>query len=388
MKYYLLFQMLVLLSLSNTACTQNADNYSGSFTNNELGLSLDVKKTGEKFTGFFEFQKKRYAFNGQNRSGVLQAEYVYEGKKVPFSLSLDQGVYYLNSEGFNIEMNRTSTGPASTAVKNKSEEGTDNTKHAIVNGQRVNDPYGSYSFTIPTGWVAKEEGGSFTITKEGDKVVYTIVPHNFREEETLTGLEDVIDESTGTDLRITKKENVAGGILVHFDGTSNGKAVIVKILSSISPYGDGGISFISSGLPVNYSEKHTDQLKVMASSVRFSKTKISSATRQWISKIKGRQLLYLNTSGGGSTRITLNLYENGQFDFSNNSSYLSGGSSVLSYAGKDSNSGTWKILSRNNQTVLVLYGGNRSAIEYILTERPDQGEINLNDRRYFIKTMN
>jgi hypothetical protein len=98
--------------------------------------------------------------------------------------------------------------------------------------------------------------------------------------------------------------------------------------------------------------------------------------------------LYLHTSGGGSTRITLNLFENGQFDFANNSSYMSGGSSVLSYAGKNSNSGTWKIQSRNNQTVLVLFGGDRSATEYILTSRPENGEINLNDRRYFIRSLN
>jgi len=388
MKYYLLFEMMLLLSISNTACTQNVERYLGMFTNNELGLSLDVKKSGENFSGFFEFQKQRYAFIGQNRNGVLQAEYGYDGKKIPFSLSMAQNVYYLTSEGHTIEMRRTSsnTPPIAAASKLNKPEQTNKPLPAL-SGQNIADPYGNYSFILPSDWTAKEAQGSFTISRGGDKVVYNLVPHNFNQQQLLTGLEDVVDQSTSTDIRITGRENVPGGVLVHFEGVANGKAVIVKILSALSPYG-GGLSFIVSGLPENYLEKHTELLRTMAASVRFSKTKTSLASQEWISKIGGRQLLYLNTSGGGSTRITLNLYANGQFDFSNNSSYLSGGSTVLSYAGKDSNSGTWKILSRNNQTVLVLYGGDRSAVEYILTPRSANGEINLNDRRYFIKTMN
>jgi hypothetical protein len=388
MRNSILLPILFVLSLSNTACTQTADNYSGNFANKELGLSVDVKKTGEKFSGFFEFQKQKYPFIGKNQGGILMAEYDFEGKKVPFSLSVNQGVYYLNSEGFNIEMQRTTPSGSNTVVKNdKTNKGNSNTYTSSSSGQRVNDPYGSYSFQIPKDWTSKEEQGSITITHATQKVVYNIVPHNFNEEEMLTGLEDVADESTNTNLRISAKENVANGVLVHFEGTSNGKAVIVKILSAISPYG-GGVSFISSGLPENYTEKNTEILKAMAESVRFTKGKISSATQDWINTIKGRQLLYLHTSGGGSTRITLNLYENGQFDFANNSSYMSGGSSVLSYTGKESNSGTWKIQSRNNETVLVLFGGDRSATEYILTSRPENGEINLNDRRYFIRSLN
>ena len=385
MRNFILFLILLGLSLSNTACTQTADNYSGTFFNKDLGLSVDVKKSGEKFSGFFEFQKQKYPFIGKNQGGILEAEYDFQGKKVPFSLSVNQGVYYLNSEGFNIEMQRI--GGQVIAANEKVNNENAGTPISSVNGQSVSDPYGSYSFQIPKDWTSKEEQGSITITHATQKVVYNIVPHNFNEEEMLTGLEDVADESTNTNIRITAKENVANGVLVHFEGISNGKAVIVKILSTVSPYG-GGVSFISSGLPENYSEKNTEILKAMANSIRFTKGKISSATQDWINTIKGRQLLYLHTSGGGSTRITLNLYENGQFDFANNSSYMSGGSSVLSYAGKDSNSGTWKIQSRNNQTVLVLFGGDRSATEYILTSRLEKGEINLNDRRYFIRSLN
>jgi hypothetical protein len=96
----------------------------------------------------------------------------------------------------------------------------------------------------------------------------------------------------------------------------------------------------------------------------------------------------LHTSGGGSEKIVIKLAANGEYSYSNNSSYVSGGSDVLSYAGKDGNSGTWKIQSRNSQTVLVLFGNDNSTREYILTPRSQNGEINLGNRRYFIKSLN
>jgi hypothetical protein len=166
-------------------------------------------------------------------------------------------------------------------------------------------------------------------------------------------------------------------MLFRFEGTANDKPVIVEIISTLSPY-EGGVSFIAAGQPPNYTRKYTELLKVIANSVRFTKPNMSAAAQQWLSRLKGKQLIYLHTSGGGSEKIVINLAANGEYSYSNNSSY----------AGKDGNSGTWKIQSRNSQTVLVLFGNDNSTREYILTPRSQNGEINLGNRRYFIKSLN
>jgi hypothetical protein len=385
MKYFLFSQILLISTLCG--CTQAEDQWAGVYTNQEIGLIIEVKKSGNQYSGFFELQKQRYAFTGYTRGALLEANYNYGGQIVPFTISATNGVYNLNSEGFDISMQRSSKASTQALAKSENNKQEDNIASNVPagNGKRISDPYGGYSFQVPQGWILKEEGGSYTITAEGEASGFTITPHNFKsKEEMMQGLDD---DNENSELRVTGKEDFKNGMLFRFEGTANDKPVIVEIISTLSPY-EGGVSFIAAGQPLNYTRKYTELLKVIANSVRFTKPNMSAAAQQWLSRLKGKQLIYLHTSGGGSEKIVINLAANGEYSYSNNSSYVSGGSDVLSYAGKDGNSGTWKIQSRNSQTVLVLFGNDNSTREYILTPRSQNGEINLGNRRYFIKSLN
>jgi hypothetical protein len=393
MRSYLLPCMLSIFSFHSLSA-QEANKYTGLFTNKDIALTISVKKSGEKYEGYFEVQKQRCAFTGKMELGVLSASYSYEGKTVPFTLSLLFGTYYLTTEGFNLEVQRNPAGLPASAAENTDErisQGSPKREPDAVlpaKGKRIADPYGGYSFQLPPGWVSREEQGSFLITKEGEELGISVAAHNYKsKEEILKTAEDIVDPSTNTHIRTTASEYGANGVFFHLEGRSNGQNLVLEIIARVSPYG-GGVVFLTGGVAENYSGAHTELLKSMANSAQFNKPAISTAAQQWSGRLKGKQLIYLNTSGGGSEKITLNLFANGDFNYANNSSYLSGGSSVLSYAGRDSNSGTWKIQNRGEVTVLVLYGNDRSIREYVLSPRQEAGEINLDNRRYFIRTLN
>ena len=393
MRFYLLFCMLSVFWFHSVSA-QEGNKYTGLFTNKDIALTISVKKSGERYEGYFEVQKQRCAFTGKIELGVLSASYSYEGKNVPFTLSLLFGTYYLTTEGYNLEVKRNPAGLPASAAENKDErvsQGTPKKQSDAVlpaKGKRISDPYGGYSFQLPTGWDSREEQGSFLITKEGEELGISVTAHNYKsKEEILKTAEDIVDPSSNTHIRTTASEYGTNGVFLHLEGRSNGQNLVLEIIVQVSPYG-GGVVFLTGGGAENYAGNYSEILKAMANSAQFNKPAISSAAQQWSGRLKGKQLIYLNTSGGGSEKITLNLFANGDYSYANNSSYLSGGSSVLSYAGRDSNSGTWKIQNRGDATVLVLYGNDRRIREYVLSPRQEAGEINLDNRRYFIRALN
>jgi hypothetical protein len=91
MKYFLFSQILLISTLCG--CTQAEDQWAGVYTNQEIGLIIEVKKSGNQYSGFFELQKQRYAFTGYTRGALLEANYNYGGQIVPFTISANNGVY-------------------------------------------------------------------------------------------------------------------------------------------------------------------------------------------------------------------------------------------------------------------------------------------------------
>ena len=163
----------------------------------------------------------------------------------------------------------------------------------------------------------------------GQELGISVAAHNYKsKEEILKTAEDIVDPSTNTHIRTTASEYGANGVFFHLEGRSNGQNLVLEIIARVSPYG-GGVVFLTGGVAENYSGAHTELLKSMANSAQFNKPAISTAAQQWSDRLKGKQLIYLNTSGGGSEKITLNLFANGDFNYANNSSYLSVFSSLL-----------------------------------------------------------
>lgn len=112
------------------------------------------------------------------------------------------------------------------------------------------------------------------------------------------------------------------------------------------------------------------------------------ANAGWTQRLAGRQLLFLQTGGGGTSKATLDLYANGRFRFASSSSYSSGGFSEFSYADQDSDDGTWKVVDRGGMTVLVTVSskGGKTA-EMRVQPGQTATQVLLNGKRFFIRAL-
>ncbi|MBK8654904.1 MAG: hypothetical protein IPN20_13590 [Haliscomenobacter sp.] len=375
--------------------TGKADPLVGTFTNKQAGLGLSVSPPQDGlYKGFFDYQGKRYPFTGFKLLGMLSGEYTFEGNAVAFSLAKVGDVFYVTSEGVSIDVERTSASPtpagapaeASTSSSSAPPSGKEVSNQAPpASGARVGDPSSGYSFQLPASWTQTLEKGSFIIKKAGLNAQIGLAPHNYSSlEEIRRNAFDVQDAESNTFLRATVAAYGANSLFIRYDGRAQGQAIVIEMISMVSPHG-GGVSVVGSGAQADYSAQVTTAVKTIANSVQFQKPQVSALAQQWKQRVSGKQLLFLQTGNGSSDKITIDLCPAGRFEYYSNSSYMSGGFSQFSYAGQDTNSGTWKIIARGSQPVLQLFFDSGSLQEYQLSARQAGNEIGLNGQRYFIQ---
>jgi len=108
----------------------------------------------------------------------------------------------------------------------------------------------------------------------------------------------------------------------------------------------------------------------------------------WSQRLTGRQLLYLQTGGGTSTKAFLNLFANGRFHFETSTSHTSGGFGEFSYADESKDDGTWKIIDRGGNTLLVTVSSkNGQTSEMRLQPGQSATQVLLDGRRFFIRAI-
>lgn len=113
-----------------------------------------------------------------------------------------------------------------------------------------------------------------------------------------------------------------------------------------------------------------------------------SVNGNWTQRLNGRQLLYLQTGGGTSTKAFLNLFANGRFHFETSTSHTSGGFGEFSYADESKDDGTWKIIDRGGTTLLVtLSSKNGQTSEMRLQSGQTATQVLLDGRRFFIRNI-
>lgn len=393
-KTCILFTLLFLLSSSLFA--QAEDYLLGSFINNETQLGLTVTRREDLvYEGKVKFQGVDYPYEGIRLLGTLQAEYAYQGNNIPFSLELNSSKYYFTSEGVTLEMQRTSakaenntTPVASKPVSATTPSAPRSTGNAApATGTLVKDPYGAFTFNAATGWTAGEASGYITLTKAGDQNQFNVCSHNYASREAIKADAFGIDnDDQEIHLKATTESFGDNGIIVTWTGTREGQPFMIEAVSLCSPYG-GGVCFIGSGTtsPAFYTAAHSELLRSMAKTVKFTKPVISADAQQWITSLRSKQLVYLQTSNGGTEREDIDLCADGTFAYKFESSYTSGGYADFSYAGNDVQEGTWKIVSRGPSSILILYFGSTRVREFTIVKSSTAGEVLLNSKRYFIQ---
>lgn len=394
----LLFSWFFCLPLGGQSPQE--DMLTGTFSNKQNGLLLSVKPAASNtYQGFMEYQGQRHPFTGNRLLGMLSGQYTYKGAQISFTLARITGVYYLTSEGVSLEMVRTAVDPVSSSTSGTGntsgtstpptpvQEGPVSTNAPPATGVRIKDPYGSFNFQLPVGWThTLPENSNILITHPSYKAQISLVPHNFSSlKEIRENTLDIQDAASNTALTATVRDYGNRGLFISYAGLAQGQNVVIETIAMISPYG-GGISVVSAALASDYSREVGDALKSITNSVQFLKTVDPPIVQQWKQRLANKQLLYLYTSNGLSDKTAIDLCPNGRFYYNSDGSYTSGGYAQFSYAGNDSNSGSWKIIASNTTPVLVLFFQGGEVIQYPITARQAGNEVNLKGKRYFIQS--
>jgi hypothetical protein len=405
MKSHQIMAFLTAMSFFQLLNAQSTeDHYVGTFSNQQTGLVLSMGKTANgSYQGFFQLQGQQFPFaNGQKALGMINAEYQYNGSAFTFSLSRLLGEYYVTSEGVSIPVVKTSDQPV---AGNKSTPGANTTKTStpptpstaatsdkatstapVATGARVSDPYSGFSFQCPSGWQSQAQGGGFVLNKPGAEVPLSVSTHDYKSlAEIRAQVIDANDPSTNSYLKGQTQAYGSNALLIRFDGTVKGQAVVIEMISMLSPNG-GGINIAATGAANLYNAAYTSSLKSVANSVQFSKPQVSGIAEQWKQKVKGKRLEYFKTGNGQADHFTIHVCSNGSFVYKNDSSYSSNNASGdFSYAGAGADEGKWQVIAKGTQPTLVLKFNDGRIWEYPLSNGQAGNEILLNGKRYFVQ---
>jgi hypothetical protein len=408
MKTHKIMALFTAMALFQTLSGQSSseDHYVGTFSNSQSGLVLSMDKAADgTYQGFFQLQGQQYSFNkGTKLLGMINAEYQYNGQAFAFSLSRLIGEYYVTSEGVSIPVVKTANQPV-TATKSTADTGnspknstatsptTSNgagakatTTAPAATGARIADPYSGYSFQTPSAWKSQEQGGGFVLNKVGTEVAMSISPHEYKTlAEMRAQVLDANEPASNTYLKAQTQAYGSNGLFIRFDGTAQGKAVVIEMISLLSPNG-GGVTVAATGAKAQYGAEYTTLIKSVVNSVQFSKPQTSSLAEQWKQKIKGKRLDYYYTGNGMADHYIIHICSEGTFVYKNDNSYSSNNAYTdFSYASAGADAGKWQVVAKGTQPTLILRFNDGRVWEYPLSPGKAGNEILLNGRRYFVQ---
>jgi len=368
------------------------DPYVGQFSSEGDVIRLSLQKDGNQYAGQVTASGVSYPYRADLQAGYLSGTYDYEGYEIVLDFALIEGVYYIESEGMILEMTRTGQATAqketSLSVTVEDRQGLPEPKSPKTPGGKVvKEPTGTFSFQSPANWKQEQNEGAWVFVPENaEKEIYIIVtPHQYNDfDAIIREVGPYQDAETSTDMtgyyRYIDKQ-----LWVRYTGRTNNQDATVHTLFVSSPHG-GGAQMLAIVAGEDTGQEVFRLMRGMAQSTRFHKIEESPAARQWRQLISGKQLLYMHTSGGLSDKWSYDLCSDGSFYYQSNSSGMSGGSSVLTYAGQSKNSGSWKIQSEGKDAVLYFYFSDGGTGSHRLSSPSNSTEVvHLNDRRYFIQ---
>ena len=372
--------------ISFVAMSQTAADFVGIFVSSQTGIQLSINQQNGSFKGEFTAQNQRYGCEATFVKGGLSGVYFDTGRKIGFTLVKSSGEYILTTEGVNIPMKRTAASSQATAQSSAPTASAPSSSAAKSNGQRLSDAFLGYAFNAPSGWQMQQNNGGYAFGRGDQQVAITVSPHNYNSladlKKDTQGVQDA-NSNTYLNARVAPYSDL--GAWIFFNGTIQGKPFTIATISLISPHG-GGIN-ISCVAPASlYNDALTNTLRSIANTVAFSKPQTSALAEQWKAKLKGKELLYLNTANGMSDKFSIHLCSTGQFTKKEDTSYSSQTfSDNFNYAGRSGDQGRWDVTTQGATPVLVLRANDGKVFQYQITLRQASNELGLNGRRYFVR---
>lgn len=370
------------------------DPYVGQFSSDGDIIRLSLHKEGDQYRGQVTASGVTYPYRANLQGGYLSGIYDYEGYEIVLDFALIEGIYYIESEGMILEMTKSSQSiPGNETVLSISVpdgQTLPEPKSPITpGGNVVKEPSGTFSFQSPDNWKQEQnEGAWIFVPEKQDKEVYVIVtPHQYNDYDAIIReIGPYQDAETATNMTGYYRY-IDSQLWVRYTGQTNRQSATVHTLFVPSPYG-GGAQLLAILAGEDTNQEVFRLLRGMAQSMRFHKIEESPAATQWRQRLSGIQLLYMHTEGGISDRWSYDLCSDGSFYYQSNTSGMSGGTSVLTYAGQSKNSGSWKIQTEGNQAMLYFYFSDGGSSSHRLSAPPNTTQTaHLNDRRYFYPTQ-
>ncbi|WP_020527742.1 hypothetical protein [Flexithrix dorotheae] len=263
-----------------------------------------------------------------------------------------------------------------------------------------------FSFDIPDGWTGQIDGDYVLLGHHTIPGIMILFQNDSKDAASLKrrAMQGIYEEgvslSSEGDFNLIGENRVEGIYTGNFHGT-NARCFAIGLINGLG----SGLSIILVTEPDKFNDRHIQEAKKLAESVKFYQVKESEITLQWKNKIVGKQLKYMYTNSsndytggysGVSEITTIDLCPNGNFSYYSNthSSFSSGNSnaeagSVNAQSGfgygnsNTNNQGTYQITSGQNITYLILNFSNGNTLEYQLSQS-DDGKTYLDETRYFI----
>ncbi|MBX2964161.1 MAG: hypothetical protein KF687_16740 [Cyclobacteriaceae bacterium] len=245
----------------------------------------------------------------------------------------------------------------------------------------IKDPGGTFTINIPDGWQSNVQDDVYVLTKAGETTEIRIDAHHYSDRQQL------LTEGNGEEfedifnyIKITSQPYGTQHVRTTSQGKIKGRNVLIETLALYSPHG-GGALIGAVIYDKNRVQEYFSLIEQIAQTVVFEK-QVEDNT--WLNRVRGKQLLYLKTISGGSTKYYYNLYSNGRYDYVYTYTYNSN-----SFYGSDNDrdQGTWKIVNRGNKAVLILNGNKKGMQEIILEQRTASNELTGNGERFFVKAI-
>ncbi len=248
-------------------------------------------------------------------------------------------------------------------------------------------------FTFPDGWTGQEEG-EYLLAGHTSIPGLMILFQNqsmSTEELKLLALQGIREEGVSLqpkgDFTVVSPTRVEG----FYEGNFQGATVTTYAIGLIDGRGKG-VSILILTETDKFGDEHISEAKKLAKTVEFYAPKNDDVAR-WKSKLIGRKLKYMYTSGGtdydgtysGSSDVTIiNLFMDTTFNYYSNSNFSFDIDEGFGNVNSNENTiGNFQILNENGQTYLQLKFSGGKTHNYELTQN-EKGQTFLNGTRYFV----
>ncbi len=267
----------------------------------------------------------------------------------------------------------------------------------VTSSNEIIEKYSGIRFRIPVGWIGQKSEGGYVFGSKTEKGIMLMMPHEYSSLDVLRreAQSGIIDEGTALYLQGKVTPFGKNGLAAKYSGIMQGQQATTYGIGLLSPFG-GGVTILIAVESASYSEKHRKVAEALARSVKFFKPEVPPVAEEWKQRLNDSRLTYMwsyysggvdGSYAGGSQKTQIDLCAQGFFRYSDRNEMAVDGGYGSGYnvsgfdAGRDKGQGTWQVVGRGRQAVLVLKFRDGRVLEYTLSL--EEGKTFLNGKRFF-----